>query len=372
VSTIYLNNAATSYPKSRAVLDAYVESASTQPDGPRHGGRSELPYSEVATLLGVPEASLHFVPSATIGINIVLRGALRARDHVVVDRASHNSVLRVLADMPVRLTATRLHLRPVDEQESALLSALKPSTRLVCLNHVSNVVGTALPLERLIILIRRVAARALVFVDASQSIGVVPLATVGSADFVVLSGHKHLHALPGSAVLIARAPLLPWLRGGTGTESTKLHGPFYDDQGRPPLCPGTPDIPAAAALAAGLRETYADYESSHRAQLALVTRLRRALRRCPQLELLSPPADMLAAPIVACHTRTGNLESEWVPLLRASSVVTRGGLHCAPWIHDDLGVSGSLRLSLSRFTTEAQVDAAAEACMEVGRVLASI
>ncbi len=367
---IYLNNAATAFPKPPAVVEAVRAALSEAPAHPGRGGGGEDGLLAcrrlVAELFDVdgPER-VALLPSATHALNLAIGGLAGAGEHVVTTCLEHNSVLRPLAHGSAegRLEVTHVradvegHVRPRDVER-----AMCPRTRLVVVTHACNATGTVQDVEE----IAGVAAGrgAALLIDASQSAGVVPLShrSLPGRVFVAFAGHKTLLGPPGVGGLVLADDRLPQaIVGGTGVRSEEVLHPA-DLPLRHEA--GTPDTPAIAGLAAGVRlvlERGVEAEGARRGRL--VRRLVERLASIPGVSL-SPVAGGDDRVGIVAFTLVG-----WTPgdlgdaLLRSFDIEVRTGLHCAPLVHGALGTAplGTVRASVGWANTASDVDALAQA-----------
>lgn len=367
---IYLNNAATAFPKPPAVLEAVGAALSRVPAHPGRGGGGEDGLLAcrrlVAELLGVdgPER-VALLPSATHALNLAIKGLAGAGDHVVTTSLEHNSVLRPLAlgTAEGRLEVT--HVRAGADgrvRASDVERAMCERTRLVVVTHACNAIGTVQEVEA----IAGTAARrgAALLIDASQSAGVVPLShrSLPGRVFVAFAGHKALLGPPGVGGLVLADDRLPQaIVGGTGVRSEELPHPA-DLPLRHEA--GTPNTPAIEGLAAGIRlvlERGVQAEGERRGRLA--RRLVDGLAAVPGVAL-SPVGGGDERVGIVAFTLAG-----WTPgdlgdaLRRCFDVEVRSGLHCAPLVHEALGTAplGTVRVSVGWASTIADVDALAHA-----------
>jgi cysteine desulfurase / selenocysteine lyase len=369
----YINNAATSFPKPAAVVNAVLRALSEAPRDPGRSGGADDPTLDcrraLATLFDVPRAEQVILgPSATHGLNLVIAGCLHGAPpgaHAVVTALDHNSVLRPLERFRTENSVAVSVLEPDASgvvTPELVLGALRRETRLVCVTHASNVTGTVQPVEQFAAI---AAERGLpLLVDAAQSAGCVPLSYRGLPGrvFVAFSGHKGLFGPAGTGGLIVPdAQIRPLQVGGTGVRSASL-----DQPADLPLCyeAGTPNLPGIAGLFEGVRfvlsETVSGLGDRRR---ALVRALRERLASVDGVTMVPARDDDGRTGIVSLtHDRCSPAELAY--MLRESwGIVTRAGLHCAPLAHRALGTlpAGTLRVSLSAFNTGRDVDRFAEA-----------
>ncbi len=372
---IYLDNAATSWPKPPEVYAA-VDHWMREVGAPAGRGayREALESdrvvaaarSGIARLLGIDDRRrIIFTAGATDSLNLALHGWLNPGDHVVTTAAEHNSVLRPLRTLTDQrdVSVTRVPCDGAGRVDPDYVRrAMRPQTRLVAVVHASNVTGAIQPVAA----IGRIAhaAGAALLVDAAQTLGHIPFTAAElQADFLAASGHKGLLGLLGAGILYIRDGLDERLRGlrqgGTGTRSEDDHQP---DSLPDKYEPGSMNLPGLAGLAAAveyLQRVGVSVIASH-AQ-ALTRRLLAGLSEISGVRLYGPAADDSRLGVVSI-TINGYDPQEAAALLDATfRIQARGGLHCAPLVHQALGTlagGGTLRLSLGPFNTEADVDAA--------------
>lgn len=369
----YLDYAATSAVRPAVVADAVARFLRECGATPGRGGhRRSVEASRVAfrcrraltRLLGFPgdPGRIAFMQNATHGLNTALRGVLEPGDVVVVSQYDHNAVLRPVHAL-ARERGIEVRMLPgapdgsldPDDVETALDGA-----RLLVVNAVSNVLGTALPVEELAG--RAHAAGALVLVDVAQSAGHVPgRPAEEGADLVAFTGHKGLLGPQGTGGLWVREGLeiRPLLTGGTGGDSSSREMPPTLPDG---LEAGTQNAPGIAGLLAGCEyvlETGID--ELHGRVSRLKARLRDGLSGVPGVRVLSPPAPD-GGGIVTLVVRTLDSARLAASLDGTFGVQTRPGLHCAPEVHRILGTlrTGALRMSLGWASTDDDVERAVE------------
>ncbi|MBD9490505.1 aminotransferase class V-fold PLP-dependent enzyme [Ensifer sp. ENS11] len=358
--SVYLNNATTGYPKSTAAVEAYSATLQSVPSDVRHSAEPaiEVARTQIASLLGVDYAHLFFLSDATLALNAVIRGYLCPGDHCVTDNRSHNAVLRTLNGMPgLTWQIARIQNRVEELDLSALDTIDHP--KLVCLTHTSNVTGSIYDVAKVITYIRRRFPAAAVLVDASQSVGFCGIDDLHEADFIVFPAHKHLHSLPGAAVLVARRKLAPFILGGTGSNSADM---ALGGGSTNFVEVGTPNLPAILALKAALQEQHNAGDEIRIRVEHLTEVLWSGLHSIRGIQLLGRSPHDRRSGVVACGL-PGSPEADWIPFLRSQNIVARGGLHCAPTIHEEFGLArvGTLRFSISRFTQEDEIRLALEA-----------
>lgn len=374
---VYLDYAATSALRPPEVADAvyaFLTDVGATPG--RSGHRRALAASRLALRCRVALARLFgvagdpgriaFQPNATYALNTALAGLLRPGDRVVRTAFDHNAVRRPLATLAGRgVEVSVLGGRAdgsvdVAEAEQMLGGAGRPA-RVLVMPHVSNVLGTALPVAELAA--RAHAVGAVVVLDAAQSAGHLPL-DVGAlgVDVLAFTGHKGLLGPQGTGGVWVRPglELPPFASGGTGGAS--------DDAEMPLLMPdrheaGTQNAPGIAGLLAGVDWLLEHgVEQLHRREVTLKARLRAGLAALPGVRVHSPSAPE-GTGIVLVTTPTMGAAELAMRLDREHGVATRAGLHCAPEAHAVVGTleQGAVRLSLGWASTPADVVRAVEA-----------
>jgi len=370
-TAIYLNNAATSFPKPATVVEAVSrwllqppadpgrDSAATQ--DPRVACRIEL-----AALFGVADPNrIVLLPSATHALNLVIQTLLTPGSHVVTTMLEHTSVLRPIAHRQRDQGVTVTHVWPDESGQvppAAIAGAITRDTRLVVVTQASNVTGSIQPVEEIADLVA--GAGVPLLIDASQSAGAVPLVhrCLPGQVYVAFAGHKGLLGLPGTGGLVLADEELPQLIvGGTGVRSESLL--------HPPELPlrheaGTPNLPGIVGLLAGVRAVRArgvETEGAHRHHL--VTHLRARLATIKGVRLLPLAGNDGRAGIVSFTVEGWTPEEVGYILQTSFGITTRSGLHCAPLVHQVYGTAplGTVRASVGYANTEEQVEALANA-----------
>ena len=375
---VYLDNAATSYPKPRECLERMVATYARLGASPGRGGYDLSVEAEVfvddvrrglARFFDAPDYSrVVFAANATDALNLAIQGMVRAGDHVVSTRLEHNSVLRPLWHLH-RRGLIEFDLVPFDGSgvvdPDDIERALRPDTRLVVVTHASQVLGTVQPVAEIA---ARCAAHGVpVVVDAAQTAGQVPvrLQAWGLAA-IAFTGHKALLGPTGSGgLVVAPDTVIDATRfGGTGVESESLrHTQTYPHR----LEAGTLNFMGVIGLSEGLAYVEEhDPAATHEREMRLARELRAGLAALPGVTVLSPPARDGDVPIVAC-TVNGIAPIDCGAILDGDyGIAVRTGLHCAPLVHEDLGLAdGTVRFSLGRFNTDDDVAWALHAMAEI-------
>ncbi len=370
---IYLDNAATSWPKPEAVyaaVDDYLRlngapaGRSGYAEAARASQAVENVRRQVATLLGLGDAShLIFTFNGTDSLNLAIHGLLKPGDHVITSVVEHNSVLRPLAWCEeagmISVTRVACDRRGVVDPDD-FRAALRRETRLVALIHASNVTGAVQPVAE----VARIAheAGALVLCDAAQSAGHVPVAIDElGADFLALPGHKGLLGPLGTGVLAiqpAAARHLQSIRqGGTGTQSEQARQP---DALPYRFESGNLNVPGILGMGAGVAWLIEQgLANLQRRAEALTDRLLDGLRSIRGITLFGPPSAQDRVPLVSIAIEGYDPQEAALWLDAAHRIQVRAGLHCAGAMHESLGTTrsgGTLRFSLGPFSSDEDID----------------
>lgn len=364
---IYMNNAATSYPKPDCVAEAVRASISSPPGAANRGGIGDfdmfgLCRKKLTDLIGGKDENRMILTSnATHSLNLAIFGfPFNEGDKVVASLAEHNSVLRPLYELK-RRGLVEVEYVPTDKYGRIDIELWEKSVsgaRMAVFTHASNVTGAVNDAALLSSLARR--AGAVTLLDASQSIGLYDI-KAGDFDMVAFTGHKYLLGPMGSGGLyIGEAVSLnPTLFGGTGIHS--------DEVSMPKELPlrleaGTGNEPAAAGLAAAL-----DWQERNPLDRALLAenldRIRSGLLEAGA-NVIIPPGS--CTPVVSFTVDGFSCEDMGYYLGSVYDIVCRVGLVCAPLIHSGLEFNnnGTVRLSMSRFTSIAEIDETVSAVRE--------
>ena len=366
--SIYLDNAATSYPKPESVYQAVLHAMREIGASPGRGGyRRSLEAGRIlfqaretaAAFFSVPDSSrIIFTHSATEALNMALRGTLVAGDHVITSSMEHNSLarpLRLLEKQGVTLTIVQTGPDGIIDPDD-VRRVLTPRTRMIAIGHVSNVSGTIQPIDLVSAIARE--AGVLFLLDAAQSAGSVPINVVSSAiDLLAVPGHKGLYGPQGSGLLYVASPvvLTPLLAGGTGTSSTSEDQPDTMPDG---FEAGTHNLPGIAGLKAGLEfvmEQGVAVIGEH--ERSLVSYAIERLYGLPQVTLHCPSDPAVRGAVLSFTIAGKDSAAVAFELDQRFDIAVRAGLHCAPRAHRTLGTfpGGTVRMSPGWFTTREDI-----------------
>jgi cysteine desulfurase / selenocysteine lyase len=382
---IYLDNSATTWPKPEAVYQA-VDNFQREIGAPN--GRSayreavesnrivERARRGIAGLINAAEPShVIFAFNCSDALNLAIHGVVRPGDHVVTTVCDHNSVLRPLRALRESADVVVTYI-PCDGRgfvsPDDIRAALRPDTRLVAVNHASNVTGALQPIEAIGNVVREHGA--LYLVDAAQSLGHVPLDVMRvGADLLAAPGHKGLLGPLGTGFLYIRPgvekQVVPLRYGGTGTQSEEDRQPERLPE---KYEPGNHNLIGLAGLVAACefleRNTIVAIHAYH---AALTERLINGLQEIDGITIHGPPLSANRSSVVSI-TAEGYHPQELAAILEVSRhIQSRAGLHCAPRMHAALGTvagGGTLRFSPGFSTTIDDIDTVITGVQQVATV----
>ncbi len=375
---IYLDNAATSFPKPEPVyrfMDSFHRTHGVNP------GRSGYDLcletgemvEETRALLseffgGTDPNRLVFSANSTDALNLAIFGMLEPGDHAITTNVEHNSVLRPFYHLERQGVAVD-HI-PFDDKgfvdPDDFVAKFRPNTRLVAVNHASNVIGTVQPIAEIGARCQKHGIRFLI--DVSQTAGKVPIDMAAQGvDVVAFTGHKSLLGPTGIGGLCVRDGVEIKIRraGGTGVRSVeRMHLEEYPYR----LEYGTPNLVGIAGLNAGLKWVQAKgLTAIQDHEMWLLTKLRDGLREIDGVTLYCQ--DDLANHIsVLLFNVDGQEAADTGIMLDVDhAIACRTGLHCAPLVHEQMGTDkhGAVRFGIGPFNTAEEIDRAIHAVCEI-------
>lgn len=373
---IYLDNAATSYPKPPCVAQAMQTALRELGGNPGRGGhRLSLAASEevyrcresAATFFHLKDPSrVVFTANCTASLNIALKSVTASGGRVLVSDMEHNSVIRPLhaAHVPSCYAgryATAFDVARVGENDEETVEnfrrAIRRGTKAIACLHASNVFGNVLPVAELGALARE---KGLIFiVDAAQSAGILPIdMETMNIDILCAPGHKGLCGPSGTGLLLCgeRYTPSPLIQGGSGNNSLS---PVSPEELPERLESGTLNTVGICGLRAALEwVARQDMEANCRAELQKIGWLYDRLQQLANCRLYTPrPAYGCSVPLLSFNLR-GKSAEETAALLDRQGVAVRAGLHCAPFAHHHYGTlpGGTVRVAPSWWTKQAELE----------------
>ncbi len=380
---IYLDNGATAFPKPQVVYDFMTEFYQKHGVSPGRSGYDMCMASEEVVhgtrkamtnlFNGTDPNRLTYSHNASDSLNIVIGGLLEKGDHVITSNLEHNSVLRPLyhreQDKEIEVTYVPFdekgYINPDDVKKS-----FKSNTKLVVLNHASNVIGTVQPIAEVGKYCKE--AGILLVVDASQSAGIVNIDVQKmNIDVIVFTGHKCLmgptgiggsYVSEGVDVKITRA-------GGTGVRSAY---PFHLDEYPYRLEVGTHNLIGIAGLNAGVKWLNEQgIENIHNKEIALWDKLRKGLQETKGVKTYCADSPENRIAVLSINIDGWEAADVGTMLDVDYNIACRTGLQCAPLVHRNIGTEemhGTVRFGLGPFNTEEHIDKAIEAVKEIASI----
>ena len=367
---IYLDNAATTYPKPEGVyraVDHVLRNVGGNPGRASH--RMALEASRivfeareaVAEFIGAPDSSrVVFTKNGTEAINIALKGLLKALDHVVTTSFEHNAVANTMKSLEAEgVSVTRVKPGPGGLIEPAdIAKAITDKTRMVAMVYASNLFGVLQPVEEVARICRD--KKVLFMVDGAQVVGALPVDVQSlGIDLLAATGHKALFGPQGTGLLYIKEGIEPpsLISGGTGDEANILELPER-------LEAGTMNTPGIGGLMAGIRFIEEEVHATIRGkEVALLSEIITGLTSIGNVRIIGTHESASRVGLVSFNIEGRNSEDVGVILDNEFSIMVRCGLHCAPEAHREAGTfpQGAVRVSPGYFNTPAEIDEFLEA-----------
>ena len=379
--SIYLDNAATSFPKPESVYKAVSDTLRKYGSSPGRGGHKMSIQTErlifetrekIASFFNIPNSSnVIFTFNVTMGINLALKGFLKAGDHVLTSSMEHNAVMRPLKRLEnpplggISKTVVKCSnegfLNPKDIEKEIM-----PNTKLIVITHASNVTGTILPIREVGEIAREKGIA--FFVDAAQSAGLLPIDVQrDNIDMLGCTGHKSLFGPQGTGFLYIKDgfDVKPLIEGGTGSNSESDEMPdFIPDKYQA----GTLNTPGIAGLGAGIEFIQNEGLKKIRdKELHLTSEIMKGLKDIKGVKLYGSlnPLDRVA--VVSFNIEGKDPADVGNILNEKYDIMSRVGLHCAPNAHRTIGTfpEGTVRVSVGYFNTEGDIDKLIKAVKDI-------
>lgn len=378
---VYLDNAATSFPKPKGMLYAMNECMRDYCGNPGRSGHwmsmktGEKIYqtrNEIGKMFGIPDCSrILFTSNTTEALNQGIKGSLKSGDHVITTSMEHNSVLRpikALEEIGVESTIIKCNTDGTLNLE-ALKREIKENTRLIVVTHASNITGTIMPVKEIGNLAKRMKIPFMV--DGAQSAGCIPIDVNDmNISMLALPGHKGLLGPMGTGVLYVREDidLEPLKQGGTGTRSKDLSQPNEFPEG---FESGTVNAPGIVGLGYSVRYVSSvGIEQIRAYEEALIKRLDEALRNMNGVTVYGPSDCRKKTGVVLFNLRKMDCEEVCEKMSTTYGIASRGGFHCAGLAHKTIGTydRGAVRLSVGPANTMKDISKAIEAVYQLQKL----
>ena len=373
---IYLDNAATTYPKPQSVIKA-VDDALKKSANPGRSGHT-LSQSTAISVYEVREKlkdmfsapaveNVVFTLNCTHAINYVLKGLIKSGDRIVTSSFEHNAVMRPLEKLKKQGVHVDIAEAYPDDKEATVRSfsrLINTNTKLVICTAASNVIGLKMPIKEIGMMCKQFGIS--FCVDAAQLAGVCDINMKEcNIDYLCIAAHKGLYAPMGTGVLITKDNRLDTIiEGGTGTASIMLDQP---DDLPEMLESGTINVPGIIGLGAGIDFVKSKgFDKIYNHEMGLVKRLYKQLKSTPGVKLYTPKPDDNYAPVLSFNINGLN-SVDSASKLNSLGFATRAGLHCAPFAHKRIGTieSGTVRICPSVFTSGQDIDKFAAAVRQI-------
>ncbi len=377
---IYLDNAATSFPKPDTVYDTMLEAMKEYGANPGRSGHdlalkaSRGMYDTrelLARLFNIENPmNIAFTFNATDGLNIGIKGLLQKGDHVITTSIEHNSVLRPL--MALKQEGVEVTIIQCDEEGYLDLKELedniKENTKLIVTTHCSNVTGTILPIDK----ISRICKKhdIIYMVDGAQSAGVYDINVKElEIDILAFPGHKGLLGPQGTGGLYVREgiEINEIKQGGTGSKSHELIQPkIMPDKYES----GTPNAPGIIALGAGVKYIMdKGIENIRKHEFDLTKHFIEGISKIDKVKYYGPKYPKERGAVVPINIEEEDSSEVSYILNNVFNIGTRPGLHCAPLTHKTIGTfeQGVVRFSFGVFTTHEEINRAINALKEIAK-----
>ena len=373
---IYLDNAATSYPKPESVykrIDYILRHIGGNPG--RSGHRMALDASRVifearefaAKFFNIKDASrIVFTKNATEAINVVFKGILKPGDHVVTTSIEHNAVVRPLK----RLERDGVKVIRVKADKDGLISpqdvekAITKHTKLISVVHASNVFGTVLPVTEIGNVCRK---KGIIFmIDAAQTAGAMPIDIEAlNVDIFAATGHKSLFGPQGTGFLYVKEGIepLPLVDGGTAEDDDMLEIPDR-------LEAGTMNTPGIGGLGAGIEFLLNEgVEKIRKHEEGLIRQILDGLKGIKEISIIGPTDEKKRTCLVSFNIEGKDPSDIDYRLDNEFNIMLRCGLHCAPHAHKAAGTypSGAVRVSPGYFNTSDEIEEFLKAIREIAQ-----
>ncbi|MEZ6096443.1 MAG: aminotransferase class V-fold PLP-dependent enzyme [Pirellulaceae bacterium] len=390
---VYLDNGATSWPKPPSVGQAMVDFLENKGGNPGRGGhflaREAVAVIEearcaLAKMINAPDSKrVVLTHSCTDSLNLGIHGVIRAfnrqfanengecpRPHIITTSIEHNAVLRTLHCYKTNRQID-LDIVPCDDEGlvhvEKVVACARPDTLLFAISHSSNVLGTIQPAKEIVKQLRQVSPEVLVLLDAAQTIGHIPIDVQDlDIDLLSIAGHKALRGPTGTGAIYIGQRAFPDVgdkarifcerRGGTGAVAPGLEMPNVLPDA---LEAGTPNAVGFAGLLAAVNSFSGDQQhQAHEHEMELTQRLIDGLLATDRVTVYGRRDTIDRTPVVLFNIEGLHPRKVAAHLDANHGIATRGGVHCAPMLHETIGTSpdGGVRVSPGVYTTDEEID----------------
>lgn len=373
---IYLDNAATSWPKAPGIADAmkkYIESGVVNPNRTE----SSLSFSLFETIYSLremicalygynhPEA-ICFTNNVTEALNMVIKGLFKKGDHIIISSSEHNAVMRPLVQTGIEYSLIPCNSKGFCDY-SSLESLVRKNTKAVIMCHASNVSGAVQSLEEVAEFTKRYSL--MFFLDSAQSSPFIPVnMTELNITGVCFTCHKGYLAPEGVGGVLLREEVAeminPLISGGTGSESDSILIPTsLPDR----LTAGTENLPGLVGTEAALKYTICNLNTLKENCQEMTYRLMEGIATIPSLTIKGAGINDTRTSVISVLSAKHDIAQISSLLLERGNIETRVGLHCAPMAHKAIGTfpTGTLRFSPGPFTTRDEIETTVKILKEI-------
>lgn len=373
---IYFDQAATSYPKPKSVVEAMVHFMSEVGVNVGRGSYREAYTADsvvyetrelLKTLFNASDSkNVIFTANITQSLNMVLKGYLKPGDHVLVSAMEHNAVMRPLIQL--KANGVSFDRIPCTSEGELILESIegliKNNTKAIIMTHASNVCGTMMPIEEVGKLCEK--HRLKFIVDAAQTAGVIDIDMKAiHIDVLTFTGHKSLLGPQGIGGFLLTDEMAisiePYIAGGTGSFS---HTEDMPSQMPDKFEAGTLNTPGVYGLNAALKYLMAlGLNEIRNKEMALTQMFLEGLKRFPNVTVIGKQETFNRTAVVSIQIEGIDIAHVAYLLDKEYHIMTRVGLHCAPHAHKTLGTYpiGTLRFSFGHLNTPDEIQTCIEA-----------
>ncbi|MCR8746762.1 aminotransferase class V-fold PLP-dependent enzyme [Romboutsia lituseburensis] len=376
---IYLDNAATSYPKpeivAKSMYDFMINNGTSSGRGSyQKAMQSDFLVYETRKLIGdlfkfKDYKKVIFTSNVTESLNLALRGILEENDHVITSSLEHNAVWRCLKTLEKErnITITKVkaskegYTNPLDVEKE-----IKDNTKLIVFNHASNVLGTIQPIDEIGKIVKN--NNILFLVDAAQTAGVIDIdVNKSNIDLLAFTGHKSLLGPMGTGGLIVNCDydIKPLKAGGTGGDSAYEYQPdYYPNK----LETGTLNVSGIAGLKEAIKFINKEtIQKIHKKESEIVNYAIDKLSNVKNIEIYGPKKSGDIVGVISFNLKNKRAEDVVNELDLKHNIMLRAGLHCAPNAHELIGTKeiGSIRIGIGYFNEKHEVDTLVYALNEI-------
>ena len=376
---IYLDNAATSYPKpiqvAKAVYDFSINNGTSSGRGSYKKAMESdfLVYEarkEVASLFNFKDSSkVIFTSNVTEALNVAIRGIVKKGDNIITSSIEHNAVWRCLKTLEkeIGISITKI---PSDEYGNIELDdiskSIKDNTSLIVFNHASNVLGTIQPIRNIGEIARKNKIPFLV--DAAQSAGAIPIDIENdNIDILAFTGHKSLLGPMGTGGLVINCDynINPLKCGGTGGDSAYEYQPnYYPNK----LETGTLNVSGIVGLCSAIKYIKEEkIENIRKKEKDIIEYALNKLKEVKNIEIYGPQDSEKILGVISFNIKNMSAEEVSYLLDTKYEIMVRAGLHCAPTAHELIGTknTGTVRIGIGYFNEKSDIDKLVSALNEI-------